>query len=1607
MANPNDYNNLFAPNVANGDEGLFEYLAAADKAKVSPKDAGQLGLASAIVLNEDLNDNTLITSEQIAYNLATTGEDIGYGAAKAKLEQEKQQDVAQAVIDAGSDPASQISLTASVNAGREIIAEPVGDRELVTASAQLLEDGTPQSARRSDGLVGFGQINAEAERLLRQAEYDIGDERTYGQFWGDFATFLIPFVNEADQSVLRATVSDVENDNFSLSQFAYDTGFVNRVANTYVTLPNDQKLQYLSHVVDNIKEGKNLWGGTNTIVQQDIIDQLSDKIKEGAATADEFTANNLVDEIERGIDRFGPFSIPSLIRRTLGAGLRKLGHTSVRSGSDVAENAARATVDMEQTGPTRIRMTWDADGNIIQTKEKVISPTRKNAGTVIDNINETNPDLVQTVLGRADDKTAAAQKGGLTVDELADRVIPQPEQALSPGGINSKFLDTESEAIERGIRNSSPTQLLTPAERDAVFDRIQQRAEALSGNQLGDTAHMSRVVENDNPQSLGTLRATYGNAENKPFDSLEDAETVAANLPGVETSVVYRDPATGDLLPAEQFRGRDGDFLVQVESTHTFSPTDATTFSVDGSRPLTFGDSTYTPFLLPPTRRINESILNPVSSLVDRNVNLVAQYEDLVRPAFGLGGDNFDALNFLLNKGDEGQIVYTRAEAQQVADAAGVKFSDRIWEGYQAVRQFYDTVYEARNARHYSRLNNDGFRNFTGENFQGFAKPSPAVPDFANVREVIDLDTGLPRPITQAELNDLYNAGGIAAQFDSAKTVAGRKFQWGVTTRNKGRFEALPSHTLSRRTGHIDRFYTETGFIIRRQADEVINGITVNAQDAPPGIVGIYPTRADAERTLTRLQAENEDVNFSIALSRENQELLDFYNGGVGHGYVPTHQRGRGEVLLGPNGNPAQTLDPTTAALKTLNQLRRELNTDLVDTLKQRFVNHYRAILGDNVREFPANLDAAIDARKLADEVGRGNVNSNVAQEAEILHDYINLIDQTETGQLSRNFNRVMSRWEESLLSSDSNVRNFLGRQVGSIIDTDIVGSMRYLATMFNIIGRPLYQISGNVLQNLNIVASSPIRGTMSVAQSIPLLIGFAARNRPGSDGLFKGLGRAFGMNGADFRKLINAAEDSGLITGAGLADDFLGQTARLYKNLARDSAKASALSRTMRHINPVSLSSKAQEATIRYGNVVAYIHAFKDYRRANRAIDPFSRGAQDAIINRARRLTHTQNSIDTLAYQNKTNPLAFMMQFMQFTHKMFIDIVADPVAKAAFNKQIGINAGPFTRSRAEAAVLLAGVGGVYGLQGFLGEGPGIQATDSLRLQAERAGIQVSDEAWDAFKGGMVNSLIRQGLDANTNAVGRISPAGYIDGVINFFDHNQDGIQMLGAFGSVWDELWMAGKAIGTFYENPEVSKAETVTRVMQETGRLFAGFRDAERAYVALNYGLAVSNSDLSATEKLNANEAILAAFSFRSFGEIYQATARNEAFKRKDSVRRIAQVYAREMNRNIAALGPDAGFNELTDVMTRYMLQARASVPDGMRQLMEDEIKRMVLREEDFLLAKLRNLTAASTYEASIDRLEKLKFQIQDDNELRSIDELINILKTNAEINAAEGIE
>jgi len=1356
---------------------------------------------------------------------------------------------------------------------------------------------------RADAEIAFNQqlarnIDMQTARLFQ--------ESSWGEILGDLGELIIPFVG----------TGEVEFAKFKLG--------IGNALDKLDTLPKEQQITVLENLVEEWAGYETtLMGRNNSMLTSIQVDRLKRSILEGGIQM----ADGEVTDSQKG----------QFAETLFNLGFGVIGSIQTIKGLSKAIAAKML--------PETITTTAHRDGS-----------------SVLDSLYDLEPKEFLKTLKK--DPIAEAVRHGLTQEQASTRHIGGPSASNLPGFPNvredlievNELLLIDESAVNMGMKrarvletqtgtslnvmdsatgfrsntdnNSLGDFLFTMGDGNAGgFKTKQDALNAMESAVLPDGAKLVSKGELKERAAEELLSAPKGTAKKLTKKQRKqqkgmNAQTLRDSQTEGGTFVNPKNFAGPEV--AEDLMAEGAEWFVEVPVKHIFSSKmDVLDLSAAGKK--SYGR--FSGMFLNPLRILGGEVLEGVFALNFKHKALAEGFDKKVQTAFsGMSPGVADIVGHALKLGDDTGKQYNtlREFSTAVGQADSSSNVESAFRKYAKIRAVMDDIYEARNKIYYSKKKEAGFFGVDVAVDGGIHKTAGrrvALRDL-ELDEVYD-------PKTKTMLKPKEDTIVVRLD-DPIETPNGLYRHVVLQASDTG---DLSLQALTKRTGHIDRMYRDSGWIVRSGQRAVIDGV----EEVKTATTHIVKNEAQADAIVAQNKLDNPDYDGVASRSRENSDLDDIYSDSdsVQFSYGASHTMHRGEALRGADGLTAPTVGVFESMQSSIRQVEKIYNVQMLESLKSRFYNQFSGSFNEGMNtKFSDNFDNMLKSKDTLSK-------SEVAK-ARQWHDYISSLSHMEKTQL--------------YTSVDSFVESLASR-FGVNVEANTQGAAGHVlrAVAHAIItARPLYQIPQNLIQATYIAYKNPVGGMKAVGQ-LPLLM----QNILGASDNYLVASKVLGVSDETAKMVIKDLRESGMLQGVGRADDFLSMTAGNV-NVSQFKGTANRVGKVAGDVamSPLRVSQALQENSIKVVNALAYLSEF-NVEMAKKG-SKFNAVTKQRISFNAQRLTATQNSIDKFTYQKAGNLLAFPLQFVQHMHKMLLDVVLDPSLSLA-GKKLGNMPGAFSETKIKGATALIATLMIFGPEGLTGEKFGNSISNEMRRLFPEA--TKNPYIKGIIEGGLFNNMfnsvlgnfVPEGEVGRVDASTAVSPASMLDVINDLILGTPGSLDYFGASFGVASDAWKRIGIGGTAWIIASHDKMDTADKVqgfLWEVGGILKGVQDMDKAIVAYNMQVFPYTTTLSSNMRVSMGEGIATAMNMRpALMNDYFANANfSKSRKSEEAGERIVNVMLKQMSRELAEMQSKGELNMATSTLAhaKWVSHAKNSLDPSLYQLAEDTFSMKALTSQ-----------------------------------------------------------
>lgn len=1016
-----------------------------------------------------------------------------------------------------------------------------------------------------------------------------------------------------------------------------------------------------------------------------------------------------------------------------------------------------------------------------------------------------------------------AEATGMTKEDIASRQVFTPTENTDIGFPNMlKNLTTMNELI---LADKS----LTTIGMDRGRDLERQAGTSLT---IRDSATGFKFAENDIKDSLGTFTFLLGDGV-KGFDNAEDALSASkVGLAGHDVNIVQK----------------DGKWYAETSIEHKF---DATR-DVDGlylDQDWTAG--TMGRLLLNPLRLLGGDVLKGLFALKGKNRSVVQKLENrFIKSTEKLSAKQGISLSKILERGDNESLDWNTKAAFKSATG---ETDDKVFDAYRAIRDIYDDVYEIRNKLYYQKLSSKNIK-FVDDGKDGNLG-STLNPKSVGKGKDIDSEDGLVWDIETQRLIAPVPDDGFSYVRLTNPIEAGENGLRSIVRVQPEKVSRLPENLLNKRAGHVDRFYRETGWLVKTLGTKTVDGKEVPDNS----ITHIVSTKAEA----TKLAEENGGV---AVRSRENDEIDSIFGDdeSVQFSYSSSHTKKRGETLKGSDGLNAPLLNAFDTMGRSIASTQSGLDFNMLKSVETRFFNEFNDMIA---RDVNGNVNFSTNARSMIRKTSDSEIpfSEKRLNEFKNWHGYLKTLRSHSNGEVFKAMDNVLAPVFDPIFNVIAKAPLLGLKKRGT--DTQAAAmELKGLVSNLFVVLNPLYQVPQNMAIGVYIAGTKGADGIKATLQLPALLVA----NKTGN---YKMLTALVGGDESLARELVDELNNNGLIDAVGRSNDFL-DMAKGDLNIGASSKIKSGFNAVRRNTTGLIYNAArgSQEKSLVAMNALSYLAEFNKVTRKGGKFDGRGKGE---ISFQAQKNVQTQNSLDMFKYQDNNNLLSIPLQFFQHVNKLFLDIIVDPqykvivgavetiIRKEIASGNIGKEAGAYSQTYAQALTTTMLTYATFGMAGGLGSSIGSDVEAKLRKQfPELADVPIFEIMMNGVINETFNSTVEHlGGKGAIDITSTYGPAAFIDMVKSFMLDGFPNFNVMGVSGAATGSIFESLSSIKAISQAPNIDTFEKATMIASEIAEPISGYRNLEKAAIGYLFGQLPYSRSLTSGLKIEKIEAILLA--------------------------------------------------------------------------------------------------------------------------------------------------
>lgn len=629
-----------------------------------------------------------------------------------------------------------------------------------------------------------------------------------------------------------------------------------------------------------------------------------------------------------------------------------------------------------------------------------------------------------------------------------------------------------------------------------------------------------------------------------------------------------------------------------------------------------------------------------------------------------------------------------------------------VWDGYWAMNEAMEGMYDVLARRLYRDFNNKGhvtiratddkLPNYSGRRMRDDEVVAGKYYDPLK-REIVELDEDMAKGLVE-------DGGGVMELDFPITSKDGEHFTRILARKGDYEFGKLSETPLTKYQGYHYRFYEDPWYVIKRTYDPVVNGQKVTKADVNSGRYEGYKvdsedrvyydeavrtavSRNEAERFFNR-RTSSSDTSYidngrgvymkkptdKVAFVIKPSKQINNTEGSL-YQTQELHQQGRlfwdersYERLPDTYGNRAKISDPSHAMQKGLAlAMRQSTQEGLFKTLKRAFVEDYGdlpkfadqkwKLEGQELRDIERSLDEGFAE-------SFGETRKRYAEAREMIR-YMRSQLGTDSFLVPAIRQQMlhMAQWLGTWLDKWPKAQKAIGWAEKQSMGLDPFARMRKIAYGAFMVLRPVRQFALQSMQISFLTGLAPTYiGTGKVFRdAIALRRGLRKSRAAGFDDGWSdsSMAKAMGLSKKEYKRLVEEFQRSGLLgsvnthafntrgrnLGAQLPDKSTGIAGRMmYKT--REGAR-----------NAFNKMARGFELGEQNNLTFSYLVALKRFQKQNKIDDltKMSRSQWDAVTADADGLALGMTRPNKFAYQSGATGMVF--QFMSFQHRALLSM--------------------------------------------------------------------------------------------------------------------------------------------------------------------------------------------------------------------------------------------------------------------------------------------------------------------------------------------------------------
>lgn len=1210
-----------------------------------------------------------------------------------------------------------------------------------------------------------------------------------------------------------------------------------------------------------------------------------------------------------------------------------------------------------------------ATGKLFKDTIKV-TPT-VNTDSLLGRTSAHNPQVASEIAGKAivDETGEVAAAIGAKNEQIVSDLLPKVDDEVShalnveASAALRQELAPLDEAGRSALEATEKAYILYPRE---LADNLSRTILDTVASVKSAAVHLGKSTFNVGETSISG-KAVFGKTGTAPFQSYDEALTAAKELAGElpEGAITIVKPGRGGTLrPAYATTKTKGDYYLQFNYAKEVTAQDVAIFGPDAVKvkfdlfgkeikPISdlltrvalsggkVGSYLFAHHFVPP------KAANAAFASFDKALQVEEPFLTYARDFVAKqNSKNRSMISELLSEGENyvegGKLgtVFKYDEVIKKSLAKGLSQSEaeEIAKGYYVYRRIADWMYTLADRAKSKDLRNKGYTWIDNEKGVRFAGQPVSKNEVADIRSVVNKETGGVEVITKQDIDKLYDEGNTLIRMAYPLKEGDKTYQYAKMSRGFKSSE-ISGGALPYIHGYVPRGYENAYFVVRTPTKIELNGISVTDKKTLENNRTTHyasDSMEDAKKRANALNAKDPTGKYEVKRDRLSEKSLLDEADVFRQNMIHSSRRGK-EVVEGGN-----KIDPMVGLISLVQSMsKKAAMEDFLEATKKDFVRQFNDFLVEP-GIFPSGKDQIIAKSNMTIDESRK------FRQAQALYNWL------EGMMVMQRYDSAI--WKDTMYGIGEFAEKFapiFGTMLRSIGKNYPVDYLRKISTALFISLRPARQI---LLQPSQLMLYSSIdpkllnpMETMRFFGKIGAL-GFSKFYKNSSsigtmipdELIIKAGSKLFNQTDVEFKATLEAFKNSGLLQSVDsntLVDGLYSQkNKKLIETTAdkfarRGEALLEAIPKLGRQIG----FDRGEEVNL----AGSWIIARDRFIKMNPDVDINSRFAGETIAANARELAFSMSRPGSFQYQK--NALSLPLQFIAAPHKALLALTTSKMLTAQEK----------ARLMASHFILYGSAG--LGIQQFvLGDGAG--GVPGLNLRA-KYGSSVPDDVFLTLEGGLadwgVNTLIntlidKEGEQSRLDVASSFSPlSGGIIPISDFLSSLNEDPAATVILGPSWNIVDPnKGRIVTAIRDISGMMRGDEDTStnfkdIMYRAAELSSGGTDWMKYRLARNADLLVAANGYKIDDKITAAEAVGKLFGVATIREkvIYEQLkqSRDETKEAQDAVKYIFDGFVKRSR----SYGDDpTSVQQLNREISAWMSMEK---DERLKRVMQEEFRKL----------------------------------------------------------------